>query len=62
MIKRMKGINKWCGLWLSLLLLGGCSVAKYIPEGSSFMLAWGKLSMPIRGRAFRTIVNWHAMS
>lgn len=52
MIKRMKGINKWCGLWLSLLLLGGCSVAKYIPEGEQFYAGVGKIEYADKGTGF----------
>lgn len=52
MIKRMKGINKWCGLWLSLLLLGGCSVAKYIPEGEQFYVGVGKIEYADKGTGF----------
>nr|WP_311520621.1 BamA/TamA family outer membrane protein [uncultured Porphyromonas sp.] len=48
----MKGINKWCGLWLSLLLLGGCSVAKYIPEGEQFYAGVGKIEYADKGTGF----------
>lgn len=48
-MKRMKIIGKFFGLTLFILLMGGCSVAKYIPEGELFYAGVGKIEYADKG-------------